>query len=289
MSLSALTRSSRPRPVAFVVSLLLVWLLLAVLAVAVRRGPIEKDLARRATEAVRRSGGTHAVVTVAGTSVTLHGDFPSLAAAQAALRAARVDGVSSAELGADAHVTAPAAERPVAGGAGIDGGSTGGGGQEAGGAGGGASSGGTGAGAGQTGAGGAGAGELGAGGAGGDGTAVAALAAATGGRPVTFAPNSVLLSASDRAVLDGVAAALASGTLSVVIAGHADSAGPAAYNEALSVRRAEAARAYLVGEGVPAARLRAVGLGERQPVADNAAPAGRAANRRVEITPDPSS
>ncbi|OHV36366.1 MULTISPECIES: OmpA family protein [Pseudofrankia] len=252
MFLPAVARPRRPRPVAFAVSLLVVWLLLALLAIAARRGPIEKDLGRRASEAVRRVGVTQVAVTVAGTSVTLHGDFPSLAAAQTALRAARVDGVSSAQLGADARVATQ--------------GSDGSGGAPSGDEG-------------DDGARGAG---------GGDEVTRAALAAAASGHPVTFARGSAALSPADLAALDGVAIVLRAGALPVVVAGHADSTGPAPYNEALSVRRAEAAVAYLVGRGVPAARLRAVGLGESHPAADNATPAGRAANRRVEITPDPS-
>jgi OOP family OmpA-OmpF porin len=95
------------------------------------------------------------------------------------------------------------------------------------------------------------------------------------------------LSGDDRAVLGGVAAVLRSGTLPVLVAGHADNTGPASVNQALSVRRAQAAVAYLVGEGVPAARLRAVGYGASRPIADNATTSGRAANRRVEIIADP--
>jgi len=283
MLLPAVTRPSRPRPVVFAVSLVLVWLLLAVLAVVLRRGPIENDLSRRASDAVRRAGAAHVAVTVAGTSVTLHGDFPSLAAAQAALRAARVHGVTSAQLGADARVgatpagaaptTAPASTGPASsappstGPASAD--SAEGRPSEA-----------------------SAAGAPPAGAAGGDGdelAARAALAAATGGHPVTFAHGDATLTAPDRTALDRVAAVLRAGTLPVVVTGYADSTGPAAYNAALSSRRAAAAVGYLVDSGVPAGRLRAVGLGEGSPVADNRTAAGRAANRRVEVSVEPSS
>lgn len=71
--------------------------------------------------------------------------------------------------------------------------------------------------------------------------------------------------------------------LRLVIAGHTDSEGGEDYNRSLSERRAAAVVAWLVGEGIAPARLRARGFGESQPVADNATEAGRALNRRVEV------
>ena len=70
---------------------------------------------------------------------------------------------------------------------------------------------------------------------------------------------------------------------SVQVLGHTDSQGEEAANQALSERRAQQVRATLVEAGLARARVEAQGLGERQPVADNAAAAGRAKNRRVEI------
>ncbi|NBS66513.1 MAG: OmpA family protein [Betaproteobacteria bacterium] len=73
-------------------------------------------------------------------------------------------------------------------------------------------------------------------------------------------------------------------TLEVVIAvGHTDAIGTDAYNQRLSVRRAEAVKAYLVSKGIPANRIYTEGKGKRQPVADNRTAAGRAKNRRVEV------
>lgn len=71
------------------------------------------------------------------------------------------------------------------------------------------------------------------------------------------------------------------------VVGHTDSIGSEAYNQALSLRRAEAVVDALVARGVPAARLSAVGRGESEPRADNATEAGRQLNRRVEIFVSP--
>src|SRR5690606_8087717 len=70
---------------------------------------------------------------------------------------------------------------------------------------------------------------------------------------------------------------------SVQVLGHTDSQGEEAANQALSERRAQQVRATLAEAGLARARVDAQGLGERQPVADNAVAAGRAKNRRVEI------
>jgi outer membrane protein OmpA-like peptidoglycan-associated protein len=65
--------------------------------------------------------------------------------------------------------------------------------------------------------------------------------------------------------------------------GHADSVGSSASNMALSQKRAEAVKAYLVKKGISASRLSTTGFGEDKPAADNATAAGRAKNRRVEL------
>lgn len=69
----------------------------------------------------------------------------------------------------------------------------------------------------------------------------------------------------------------------IVIEGHTDSRGSAQKNQQLSQQRAEAVAAWLVRAGVDAKRLRVVGYGASQPVADNATEAGRAKNRRIEF------
>lgn len=69
----------------------------------------------------------------------------------------------------------------------------------------------------------------------------------------------------------------------LLIAGHTDSVGTAAYNQALSQRRADAAAAFLRQEGVSSSRLLTRGLGESEPKEDNGTEDGRSANRRVEV------
>ena len=71
----------------------------------------------------------------------------------------------------------------------------------------------------------------------------------------------------------------------VRLSAHTDSTGSDKYNEALSQRRAESVRQYLVSHGIDASRIEAHGYGESQPIADNATEEGRAKNRRVEIEP----
>lgn len=69
----------------------------------------------------------------------------------------------------------------------------------------------------------------------------------------------------------------------VIAVGHTDSVGTDAYNDKLSVRRAESVKAYLLSKGVESSRVYTEGKGEKQPVADNKTAEGRAKNRRVEI------
>jgi len=69
----------------------------------------------------------------------------------------------------------------------------------------------------------------------------------------------------------------------VVVEGHTDSTGSAAYNLRLSEARAAAVESVLIRNGVPPARIRTRGLGQAAPVASNDNAAGRQQNRRVEI------
>jgi outer membrane protein OmpA-like peptidoglycan-associated protein len=73
----------------------------------------------------------------------------------------------------------------------------------------------------------------------------------------------------------------------ITVEGHTDARGSDDDNATLSQQRAEAVRQFLLGEGVPEDRLRAVGRGEADPIADNRTAEGRAENRRVEIEISP--
>jgi outer membrane protein OmpA-like peptidoglycan-associated protein len=70
----------------------------------------------------------------------------------------------------------------------------------------------------------------------------------------------------------------------VLVEGHTDSTGPAAFNRKLSADRAAAVKAYLASKGVPAERLDTRGFGPDKPVGSNGTAAGREQNRRVEFT-----
>ncbi len=67
------------------------------------------------------------------------------------------------------------------------------------------------------------------------------------------------------------------------IEGHTDNQGDASANKKLSQDRADAVKAYLVGKGINADRLKSIGYGQDVPVADNKTDAGRKKNRRVEF------
>jgi outer membrane protein OmpA-like peptidoglycan-associated protein len=69
----------------------------------------------------------------------------------------------------------------------------------------------------------------------------------------------------------------------VEVHGHTDAVGDYAKNMRLSQMRADAVRLYLIGKGIAAERIRAVGFGSSSPIADNKTAAGRAQNRRLEL------
>ena len=93
-----------------------------------------------------------------------------------------------------------------------------------------------------------------------------------------------VLKADGKAKLDDLAGKVKAINLEVIIAvGHTDSVGSDAYNQKLSVKRADAVKAYLITKGIEKNRVYTEGKGEKQPVADNKTDAGRSKNRRVEI------
>lgn len=93
-----------------------------------------------------------------------------------------------------------------------------------------------------------------------------------------------VLKAEGKSKLDDLTSKLQGVNLEVIIAvGHTDSVGTDAYNQKLSIRRAEAVKAYLQAKGIEANRIYTEGKGESQPVADNKSAEGRAKNRRVEV------
>lgn len=93
-----------------------------------------------------------------------------------------------------------------------------------------------------------------------------------------------VLKPEGRAKLDDLVSKIKGINLEVIIAvGHTDSIGSVAYNQKLSVRRAEAVKAYLVSKGIERNRVYTEGKGKSQPIASNKTAEGRAKNRRVEI------
>ena len=96
--------------------------------------------------------------------------------------------------------------------------------------------------------------------------------------------NKAVLKPEGKAKLDQLVTRQQGMTLEAIVAtGHTDSVGGDAYNQRLSMRRAEAVKAYLVSGGSDANRVFVEGKGEKQPVADNGTTDGRAQNRRVQI------
>ena len=108
---------------------------------------------------------------------------------------------------------------------------------------------------------------------------------------IEFAFDSAELTAQSKAILDDAVTRLApykelirNETTHITVTGHTDSTGPEAYNQKLSERRANAVADYMANSlGVDRMRMKVSGMGESNPVADNATREGRAKNRRVEI------
>ena len=118
----------------------------------------------------------------------------------------------------------------------------------------------------------------------------AAIAPVPSSEKVTYAAdaffdfNKADLKQEAKTKLDDLVSKTKEINLEVIIAvGHTDSIGGDAYNDKLSVKRAESIKTYLTSKGVEANRVYTEGKGKKQPVADNKTADGRAKNRRVEI------
>jgi outer membrane protein OmpA-like peptidoglycan-associated protein len=102
---------------------------------------------------------------------------------------------------------------------------------------------------------------------------------------VNFESGKSVLKGNSYMVLDQIAESLREWSeIKIEIQGHTDNLGKAAKNQTLSQARAETVRQYLIEKGIAADRLTAVGYGPDRPIATNKTAAGRAQNRRVELT-----
>lgn len=102
---------------------------------------------------------------------------------------------------------------------------------------------------------------------------------------ITFATNQYQIASQFYPVLNSVAKVLIHYPKTAIdVGGYTDSTGTAAYNQQLSVKRAQSVANYLVAQGVQGQRFQVVGYGESNPIATNSTAQGRAMNRRVTIT-----
>jgi OOP family OmpA-OmpF porin len=103
-------------------------------------------------------------------------------------------------------------------------------------------------------------------------------------RDITFEFNSARLTTNAQRLMENVVAFLrADPQARIIISGHTDSIGSEAYNLKLSRDRANEVRDYLIGYGIDAGRLTALGFGKARPIASNDTEIGRETNRRVEF------
>lgn len=101
---------------------------------------------------------------------------------------------------------------------------------------------------------------------------------------VVFKSGSAILLPKGKLILDTVVNYMKRHpNVNVTIDGHTDNTGSDRVNNPLSLKRAEATKAYLVSKGIEADRMTTAGFGSSQPIADNKTAAGRALNRRIEI------
>ncbi len=102
---------------------------------------------------------------------------------------------------------------------------------------------------------------------------------------ITFATNSSDINPQFYSVLNSVGIVLKKYNRTIIrVAGYTDTTGTRDYNQQLSERRAASVATYFQSQGVDPNRFSVVGYGERNPVASNKTAAGKAQNRRVQIT-----
>lgn len=103
-------------------------------------------------------------------------------------------------------------------------------------------------------------------------------------RGVTFEVNSDVLTSGGMTILDEAVTILKPrASVRLEIQGHTDNTGDAKHNMALSQKRAEAVKRYLVDKGIAPERLETKGYGDSMPVGDNSTEQGRESNRRIEF------
>ncbi|MFN0158018.1 MAG: OmpA family protein [Bacteroidota bacterium] len=101
---------------------------------------------------------------------------------------------------------------------------------------------------------------------------------------VTFKSGSATLTKESEVTLEKAFIALvANPDINIEIAGYTDNTGSKDTNDRLSLNRAQSVKTWLVRKGISARRMTTVGMGIRDPIAENATPEGRSQNRRIEF------
>jgi outer membrane protein OmpA-like peptidoglycan-associated protein len=102
---------------------------------------------------------------------------------------------------------------------------------------------------------------------------------------VTFASGKAVINPESYPRLDSVVEYMTyKKSARIEISGHTDNQGNPKANKALSTKRAQACRDYLIGKGIDGSRIEAQGFGDERPIASNDTEEGRQLNRRIEAT-----